>query len=96
MNQLTTALIEDQIRAKNAILEAVGVCERKDKTDSITQGQKSTLDPAQWSALSVAEEDCAANLYFMGVTRGILATWWVDALRRRILVSPFVVRLVSC
>lgn len=78
--------VEAQIAAKNEVLAAVGVCEKKNK-EAYQPPSKVTFSKEEWTALQEAENSFGetGRMFLECIRHG--ASWWVVALRKRIQVS---------
>lgn len=96
INPATTATVESQIRAKNEVLEAVGVCERRNELSNVlsrTRKQRSTLGLRESCR---QEEDNDAR--FLHMTARFSHLWqeaWLIGLRYRLQVSIAIIALTD-
>ena len=102
-NDYANARQEAQIRAKNEVLETVGVCERKNKQrlDLHQPFDGIQFSSEEWSSLAEAENDIGSTVFMLADLVSVVVPWSLDNLRRRIqagLIStsiPFTVILTS-
>lgn len=77
-----------QIAAKNEVLAAVGVCEKKNNEARLFSSE-GTYSEEEWKSIRVAEN----SVEFVGRVMAAIsrhgATWWLVALRRRVQVSLY-------
>jgi len=94
---------EAQIRAKNEVLETVGVCKRKikERLDFDHPVDRIKFSREEWSIMAEAENDTGSDVFLLADLMSVVAPWWLENVRRRLqagLIStsiPFTVILVS-
>ncbi|KAI2621729.1 hypothetical protein GGR54DRAFT_647001 [Hypoxylon sp. NC1633] len=79
VNPQTKQIIKDVIRAHNEVMLVIGVAEPEN-------GGVNAADEELAKAYQLYESDTGRTLYQMGISLGILGTWGVLNIRRRILV----------
>jgi len=99
VNPQSKSLQEAQIRAKNEVLEAAGVCERKNKRSSSSEYVR--LSPEEWAILRDVENECGSDLFFFADIAHLTCSWWIETLLSRIQTGfvdssvPFSTTLIS-
>lgn len=88
VNRSTVVFNDAQVRAKNEVLEAVGVCERKRKRSAASNDSTRaiTLDAARWAAMTEDEEEAGSYTYMTAELMHFACTWWLQSLIQRIQV----------
>lgn len=84
-NPETAQIVKDQVSAKNEVLAAVGVCEKKNK-DAEEMAGRVRFSDEEWKALQEAENDYGELVKVVAQCLRSASTWWVEALRNRVLV----------
>jgi len=82
INPQSKACQEAQIRAKNEVLEAVGVCERKNKKRS-SSGYLH-LSPEEWAVFRDIENEWGSDLFLFADITHLACSWWIETLLSRI------------
>lgn len=82
INSQSRSSQEAQIRAKNEVLEAAGVCERKNKESSTSKYVQ--LSAEQWAILRETENEWGNDLFLFADIAHLSCSWWVETLLSRI------------
>lgn len=82
VNSESKALQEAQIRAKNEVLEAAGVCERKNKNSSSSEYVR--LSAQQWANMRDEENEWGNDLFLFADIAHLTCSWWIETLLARI------------
>ncbi|GAB7344000.1 hypothetical protein MBLNU457_1930t1 [Dothideomycetes sp. NU457] len=99
VNPQSRSLQEAQIRAKNEVLEAAGVCERKNKKCSSSGYVR--LSPEEWAILRDQENEWGNDLFLFADIAHLTCSWWIETLLSRIQTGfvdssvPFSTTLIS-
>ncbi|TIA40830.1 hypothetical protein D6C78_02272 [Aureobasidium pullulans] len=93
IDPLTTRHNEAMIAAKNEVLAAVGVCEKKDKLidnleeELINDNQRVRFTDQEWKIIKEGEDDYGELIRMIAETSRNVLTWWIMSLRKRVQVG---------
>jgi len=82
INPQSKARQEAQIRAKNEVLETVGVCERKSKKRP--SSDYVYFSPEEWAVFRDAENEWGSDLFLFADITHLACSWWIETLLSRI------------
>lgn len=84
VNPSSTSLNKAQIQAKNEVLEAVGVCERKNKDSHDERSGRASLTTEQHAALTDDENEIGGDYYLVAEVSRLAGTWWIGTIQKKI------------